>query len=840
MELRILDVNLDETFSLLDQVEIYNAEVATHLDSKHRSKMGQYFTPSSIANLMASMFSETQTNEIRLLDAGAGIGMLTVAFIERACRQNKRPDLVHSTVFEVEPLLIDYLSLALEACKIICEDAGIQLAVDVQVEDFIDAGVDMLWGEIGLFAQDHPTFNRIILNPPYRKIRSSSKHRKLLHSVGIETSNLYAGFLAIAIRLLEPGGEIVAITPRSFCNGPYFRPFRDILLDNLAIKRIHVFETRDQAFDDVLQENIIFHAVKNGQRDRVIISVNEGPDDPLVNYRDVNYRQVIDPDDPHRFIHIATTNVAQFVVDRMHALTHTLEDLGLEVSTGRVVDFRAKAHLRKLPTSKTVPLIYPTHFQNGFIDWPKLTSKKPNALMHTLESESLLLPNGNYVLVKRFSAKEELRRITATLYLKDGFETRYVGFENHLNVYHQNHHGIPEDLAKGLAVFLSSTLVDQYFRQFSGHTQVNATDLRTLRYPSLEILEHLGSLVHKGDFPNQSEIDETLEKEINTMADIDSQNPIIVERKIEEAQTILKALGFPPQQHNERSGLALLALLDLEPSKAWSEAGDPLIGITPMMDFVRKHYGRNYKPNTRETFRRQTVHQFEEAGLIIANPDEPDRPTNSPHFCYQIEPSALSLIQAFSTERWEVKLRAYLHSVETLKERYAMRREMNLVPVKLAGGQEVNLSPGEHSELIKAIVEEFGPRFVPGGQLLYLGDTGEKWGYFDQDMLEKLGVSVNAHGKMPDVVIYFPPKDWLLLIEAVTSHGPVDAKRRIELAKLFENAQPGLVYVTAFLTRADMARYVSEISWETEVWINEAKTHLIHFNGKRFLGPYGE
>jgi hypothetical protein len=262
------------------------------------------------------------------------------------------------------------------------------------------------------------------------------------------------------------------------------------------------------------------------------------------------------------------------------------------------------------------------------------------------------------------------------------------------------------------------------------------------------------------------------------------------------------------------------------------------MGITPIMDFCRDYYGREYAPNTRETFRRQTMHQFVDAGLALSNPDDPSRAVNSPKFCYQIEPSALELLRTFGTNAWAVNLKLYLGSVEPLKQRYARAREMKMVPVTLAEGRDVYLTPGAHSTLVKAIIDEFSPRFVPGGHIIYVGDTGGKWRYFDEEALLALGVIVDAHGKMPDVVIHHIERDWLVLVEAVTSHGPVDAKRREELAILFREARLGLVYVTAFLTRSEMARYLSQISWATEVWVKEAGTHLIHFDGERFLGPY--
>lgn len=249
---------------------------------------------------------------------------------------------------------------------------------------------------------------------------------------------------------------------------------------------------------------------------------------------------------------------------------------------------------------------------------------------------------------------------------------------------------------------------------------------------------------------------------------------------IEAALQILIALGLPRAQHNERSALSLLALLNLTPGKTWREADPPLIGITPIMDWVRVHYDREYAPNTRETFRRQTMHQFCDAGIALYNPDKPDRPVNSPKAVYQIEPATLELLRSFGTAAWHEHLASYLAERETLVARYAKERDQMLVPVEIAPGQTVSLSPGEHSELIRDIIEKFAPRFAPGSTLVYVGDTGDKWGYFDAHLLASLGVTIDSHGKMPDVVLHYTAKNWLLLVESVTNHGPVDGKRHAE------------------------------------------------------------
>ncbi|MBN1584221.1 MAG: Eco57I restriction-modification methylase domain-containing protein, partial [Anaerolineae bacterium] len=783
----------DAYYPLVDRVDVYRVDASRELDPERRSRMGQFFTPPPVARLMASLFS-TSGEEIRLLDAGAGVGSLTAAFVQDACQRRVSPSRISALAYEVDPALAEYLGFTLAECQARCESQGITFISDIKTQDFIQASVEMLMG--GLFPVERYSFNRAILNPPYKKIKSNSIHRRMLRKIGIETTNLYSAFLALAADLLEPDGELVAITPRSFCNGPYFKPFRKLFLSTMSLRRIHVFESREEAFseDAVLQENIIFYAVKNRQRSKVVVSKSDGPDESSTTFNEVSYEQVVRPDDPNLIVHITTTAMDRFVLERLQVFTHSLDDLGITVSTGRVVDFRAREFLRADPDRDTVPLIYPVHFEQGFVHWPKDGSKKPNALLLAPRTKSLVLPFGNYVLTRRFSSKEERRRVVAAIYGPKQTPSPYVDFENHLNVYHCNNAGLPVSLAKGLAVFLNSTLVDSYFRQFNGHTQVNATDLRMLRYPSRQVLEKLGTAVRE-TFPLQGQIDALLESEIQSMTEIQSPNPVAAQEKLDEALIILQALGLPRGQQNERSALVLLALLDLKPDMQWSEATAPLTGITPAMDFCREHYGRNYAPNSRETFRRQTMHQFVDACLVVPNPDDPTRAVNSPKFCYQIEETALALLKTFGTHAWETSLAAYLEKVDMLKQRYAQARKLKMVPVTLGEGQDIYLTSGEHSKLTKAIIDEFAPRFAPGGRVIYVGDTGEKMLYLDEKALGRLGVTVDVHGKMPDVVIHHVEKDWLLLIEAVTSHGPVDAKRRAELAALFQKARPGLVYV---------------------------------------------
>jgi hypothetical protein len=309
-------------------------------------------------------------------------------------------------------------------------------------------------------------------------------------------------------------------------------------------------------------------------------------------------------------------------------------------------------------------------------------------------------------------------------------------------------------------------------------------------------------------------------------------------RRLAEATQALTALQLGPRQRNEVAAYTLLALLDLGPEKPWQEAESPLRGITPIIDFVAENYGLRYAPNTRETIRDEAVKFFVEAGLLLRNPDRPDRPTNSGKTVYRVEPSGLALLRTFGTADWPKTLGTYLASVEEVRREIARHRELARVPVTLPDGSTVALSPGGQNPLIKAIIEDFCAHFVPGGVVPYIGETESKFAHLDAEYLAALGVSLQAAAKMPDVIVHCPKRDWLVLIEAVSSDGPVDGKRRKELKELFAGCQAGLVFVTAFETRSAMRAYLASIAWESEVWIAEDPAHMVHFNGERFLGPY--
>ena len=424
----------------------------------------------------------------RVLDPGAGVGSLTAALVDRAVVEGWAVGL-DVTAVEVDRDLLGALTETLRECA----EVSPSISARAVPADFVAWAYQRLDG--GLFAPKDGGFDLAILNPPYQKLATSSAVRRMLSGAGIEVTNLYAAFVALALGLLNPGGQLVAITPRSFCNGPYFRAFRRELLKNSALRRIHLFEARNKAFRDtgVLQENVVVHLVKGASQAAVTISTSPGSGEETVHAERVPFAHVVRPEDPDAFIRIISGDPAVAAATRMAGLECSLSGTGAAVSTGRVVDFRVRAHLRESVEDGTVPLIYPHHLRAGRVQLEEEPRrKKPAALAVNSVTRKMLLPAGNYVLVKRFSSKEERRRIVAAVLAFDDLRAAGVAVENHVNVFHSDGAGLPLDLAWGLAAYLNTTAVDMFFRQFNGHTQVNATDLRSLNYPTTGQLETLG------------------------------------------------------------------------------------------------------------------------------------------------------------------------------------------------------------------------------------------------------------------------------------------------------------------------------------------------------------
>ncbi len=396
---------------LLKLAEQNRKEANKLLNPKTKSALGQFMTPAPICLFLASLFDNIKSN-VKLLDPGCGVGSLSAAFIDRALSLGV--ERVELDVYDIEDVMLPFLDKTLEACS---KEFGKNFSYKVNKTDYI---IDTsLFVKNLSNSEEIETYSHVIMNPPYKKILSSSAHRISLSNAGIETVNLYSGFVALALKQLRQRGELVAIIPRSFCNGPYYQPFREQLLSETSIKHIHIFDSRNTAFaeDKVLQENIIIHCIKGVSQGEVTITSSPTSDFHLdeetgqitatdMTQRKVSIDKIVNPADKQKFIHIAASPREQHIIERLSPFTSTLDDLKIQVSTGPVVNFRLRDDLRENLDSESVPLIFPQHL-NGKVHWP-LDGKKPNAIRVSDSSRPWLWKNeGYFLIIKRFSSKDE-------------------------------------------------------------------------------------------------------------------------------------------------------------------------------------------------------------------------------------------------------------------------------------------------------------------------------------------------------------------------------------------------------------------------------------------------
>jgi adenine-specific DNA-methyltransferase len=470
-----------------------NPSVAERDRSRQKS-LGQFFTPREIASFMVSLFSPSRANG-RLLDAGAGKGSLTSAFAEGWFAKQSEHSLA-AELYEIDETVIP------ELISNLTTSTG--LSFKICREDFLEAASRPFLLGAGA------SFTHAILNPPYKKIPTNSSARKHTRAVGFESVNLYACFVGAALHLLEDGGELVAIIPRSFCNGPYYLDFRRYILANASLEHIHVFKRRDSAFskDAVLQENIIVKLRKGNVQNRVTIS--NSTDEKMTDFSvtDVEFDQVIHPGDHDYFFHLA---IAKISTSPKISIEWSLSELGVKCSTGPLVDFRVRGSLLPKLEDLSAPLLYPHHLSKRRLEWPKPASKKANAVRLDVETLKAAWPKGYYVAIRRFSSKEEKRRVFASVVEPNLLPGNLVVFENHLNVLHSNKKPLPRELAWGLCAYLNCNHVDESIRSFSGHTQVNAADLRKLKFPNSEQLVKLGKWYENADHEDQAELDKQVE-----------------------------------------------------------------------------------------------------------------------------------------------------------------------------------------------------------------------------------------------------------------------------------------------------------------------------------------
>ena len=812
---------------------------------------GQFLTPPSVARYMAKQLGQIKDGD-SLLEPAIGSGVLACAVVEHLIAE-KRPLEISISAYETDKELCEVSREVLGIVIKKAEKSAIKVNWQVFQDDFVLACLPE--EQPSLFdssESNRKAFNHVISNPPYFKLNAEDKHVKAVYGKLNGHTNIYTLFMALSAKLLSPQGKACFIVPRSFCSGVYFSEFRRDLLKDVSPISIHVFQSRNDVFksNEVLQENVIFSFEKLSQPQEnrywagivnISTSSNETSLDEAVS-RQVSFKYFLSDHNRLFFFRLPTGILDEQILDAVDHWDGSLEKYGLQVSTGRVVPFRAKPSLREQarPGNGTAPLLWMQNVKPYQVEYPLEKFDKPQAIL--TNDPSLLLPRSNYALLRRFSAKEDRRRMISAPFIGEQFDFEQIGFENHLNVISRKKGSLSTHETIGLSAFLNSAIVDRYFRIVNGNTQVNAAEIRALPLPPLEIITEMGKEVQRIDKPTPEQVDSVIFSILWKTNLLAEEFPMIQETritmgKIEKAQEILESLGLPSAQQNEISALTLLALAQLSEGSEWKDASNPMLRVHDILVEIKQRYGREYAENSRETVRRKVLHQFEQAGIVLQNTDNPTRPINSGLNNYMLSDLALDAIRANGSAAWNKKRKAFLDQQGKLLDLYQKSKEQYKVALQVADGTTYKLSPGKHSELQSTIVSEFIPRFAPNTKMLYLGDTAKKTIVFEKELLAKLRVPVSEHGKFADIILYDKKKNWLFLIEAVTAHGPVSPKRHVEMEKLLENCTAGRVYVTAFLDFATFKKFVNEIAWETEVWIAEMPSHMIHFNGDKFLGP---
>ncbi|MCX7427500.1 MAG: Eco57I restriction-modification methylase domain-containing protein [Planctomycetia bacterium] len=474
--------------------------------ARARKEQGHFGTPPAIASFMAGMFSDIPRGTVRILDPGAGVGTLSAAVCERVLRQESPRRLVFE-LWENDPRLIPLLERTMSRCRDSLRDSGHEMEFVVRIDDFVLANARKSLFETG----PHSSFHLTILNPPYFKLRKESPHARAMGHVVHGQPNIYALFMAAAADLLLPGGEMVAITPRSYFNGPYFKRFRKWFFDRMTARHVHVFESRTEAFKGraVLQENVILHAEKGGEPSDVVLTTSFGRDLVDLENSAVAYEKIIDNSSGDHVVRVSTSRLEHEIIEVMDRLPQRFRSLGFEISTGPVVTFRSTEFLRHERSSDTAPLLW-MHNVRPFVTRFPSKNGKPAHIEISPASKKLLVPAQTYVLLKRFTAKEEKRRLVAGIMNAGDSYSEWVGLENHLNYIYRKGSDLTRTEAFGLAAFFNSALVDRYFRAISGNTQVNATEIRGLPLPDEETLIRIGAEIEQTESRDPRTVEEVV------------------------------------------------------------------------------------------------------------------------------------------------------------------------------------------------------------------------------------------------------------------------------------------------------------------------------------------
>jgi adenine-specific DNA-methyltransferase len=489
------------TAGLTDYAQSLAEEYINGIPSEEQKSKGQFFTPKPISLFMAGLFKMGR-QKFKVLDPGAGIGVLSAAVCENVLALGKKTDF-SIDAYETDKTIIPLLNKVLHKCKIVLQEKGHKFEYSIIEKDYISVNSPKLGNQFYFDEKESSIFyDYIISNPPYYKLNTNSPQAASMKEIMSGQPNIYTFFMALSLEMLKPDGEMVYITPRSFCSGLYFKSFRKWLLEHGQITNIHMFESRSEVFgkSNVLQENIITKIIPKKNKllsNRTTITTSKDSMFEHVNSVDIEYKDMLHQVNGERMIKIPTSHIDVEIQHIVNSWKYTLKDFGMKASTGPVISFRAKELLSPefLDKDSTVPLLWMHNIQEMNVVWPIEKTKKELAIKLNEQSNPLLLPVENYVLVKRFSSKEQKRRLYAGVLLKSKFKYNRVGIENHLNYIYKYKNVLSLNEAFGLAGVFNSSIMDIFFRMINGSTQVNAIDITTLPLPSIEDIRKIGALI---------------------------------------------------------------------------------------------------------------------------------------------------------------------------------------------------------------------------------------------------------------------------------------------------------------------------------------------------------
>lgn len=662
--------------SLIDYSFKLGEAALARKSSVSRKEQGQFLTPPTVARYMAWQLGPLQSGQ-RILDPSIGSGILTCAVIERAIMDQK-PIELWLDGFDTDSDMCAAAQQALEHAAEIAAQSDVKAHFTIHNTDFALNDVPIQQSLLPQHVIREPTqptlYDHIIANPPYFKLRSDDVRAKLFASRAVSHTNIYSLFIALAIpRLANAESRACFIVPRSFCSGAYFADFRRHFLQAARPLSVHLFESRDDIFEsgDVLQESVIVTFTRrddtaNGiavPEECVNISTSSSTAD-LNSFpvgRRVSIARFWHRHGGEYFFKLPVSELDEQIVETVESWPGSVDTYELEVSTGPVVPFRAVELLcdvEQVSDKQAVPLLWLQHVKPNQVTWPLPTLKKQQAILNKNRATKLLVRSENFVLIRRFSAKEERRRLIAAPLNKDAFRHASIGLENHLNFLRKKRGDLTPDETVGLAAIYNSAVIDRYFRIVNGNTQVNATELRGIPLPPLGVIQEIGRTIRHTDLSDaDQEIEDITISLLRKWECLPDDLPNIEETqmavkklsKIQQAQDILRSLGLPVAQQNEQSGLTLLALCQMSEDTPWRKAAPVALRIHDILKEIKSRYGRDYAENTRETIRRQVIHQFEQAGLVIRNADAPDLPTNSPKTRYTLTDEALNVVRTYGT-----------------------------------------------------------------------------------------------------------------------------------------------------------------------------------------------